>query len=150
MPIAPMWGQAMDNGVSIRPVQPSSTMPSRTDYAPERQTVRTELPEVAAVTPPAATFDARGQDAQRSLRAELSTAFEGKQRAVLNTDTQRRVAYNTEAREVVVYRVDANTGSVINQFPDDALLRQKAYVKAAQDKDETAQSCRECNVTKVA
>ncbi len=119
----------MDTGVSIRPVQPSSTAPVRTEYVPERQTVRTELPEVAAVTPPAATFDARARDSQRSLRAELSTAFESRERAGASKETQRRVFYNDDAGEVVITRVDPETGSIINQFPDDAILRQRAYVR---------------------
>jgi uncharacterized FlaG/YvyC family protein len=119
----------MDTGVSIRPVLPSSTTPVRTDYAPERQTVRTELPEVAAVTPPASTFDVREQGSQRSLRAELSAVLDNKERSVGAKESQRRVSYNDDAGEVVISRVDPDTGSVINQFPDDAILRQRAYVR---------------------
>jgi uncharacterized FlaG/YvyC family protein len=126
----------MDNGVLIRPVQPSSMTPVRTEYAGQRQAVRTELPETAAVISSAAPKDVRQDDPQRTLRAEISTAFDGRQTAGSGREAQRKVSYNNEAREVVISRIDPDTGSIINQYPDDSLLRQKAYVRQVEGENQ--------------
>jgi uncharacterized FlaG/YvyC family protein len=133
----------MDIGVSIRPVQPSSTTIVRADSAPQRQAVRTDLPEVATVTAPPSTYSVSADAPKRELRAELNAALNERSRGVVAKEIQQKVTYNDAAREIVFSRVDPDTGSVIAQFPDDALLRQRAYVKSITDN--ASASCSECD-----
>jgi hypothetical protein len=135
----------MDTGLNIRPVQPSSFAPVRTDAARERVATRTELPETDVVL---AVNEARPvqldqNDQQRGVRSALNAALDVRQ-----TPTQKTVQRDEASKELVYRTVSGETGEIIAQFPDDAILRQRAYsvqlrraeLEATQDKtDETVQ-----------
>jgi hypothetical protein len=140
-------GRTMDTGLNIRPVQPSSVSPVRTEAVRERLAARTELPETNVVL---AVAEARPvqfdqNDQQRGLRSELNAAIDVKQSPAQAAALQNKTVVRDEASQELVFRtVSTETGEVVTQFPDDAILRQRAYsvqqrraeLDAAQDKSE--------------
>jgi hypothetical protein len=117
----------MDTGLNIRPVQPVSIAPVRMSPPVERQTAVSELPDVQAVTAlskdPAA--DRRDDDRTGTLRAEISTALDRRARTL--GQTLNKVDRDEATKELIFRKISAETGQVVGQFPDEALLRQKAY-----------------------
>lgn len=120
----------MDTGLNIRPVQPSTFAPVRSDAARERVATRTELPDTNVVL---AVAEARPvqfdqNDQQRGLRSNLNVAIDVRQSPVQAVVLENKTVVRDEATQELVFRtVSAETGEVVNQFPDDAILRQRAY-----------------------
>jgi hypothetical protein len=114
----------MDTGLNIRPVQAPSVAPVRLQPAPERQVVRTELSETqsvqAATKTVAVSYDSK--DAQTKLRAQLNAAVEGR-----STEPRRTVERDAATQELIFRKISAETGQIVAQFPDEAILRQRAY-----------------------
>jgi hypothetical protein len=114
----------MDTGLNVRPVQAPSFASVRAEPAPQRQAVRTDLPETQAVE---AVADVRavtsGSDEQKQrLIADLNSTIDSR----LATPT-KRVDRDETTQELVFRTVNPTTGYVMTQFPDDAILRQRAY-----------------------
>jgi uncharacterized FlaG/YvyC family protein len=118
----------MDTGITIRPVQPVSIQPARVAPPVERQTVASELPETQAVVAAPESVAARSapEGESRSRLAELNTAIDRKAVAVFR-ETVSKVVQDETTKELVFQKVSSDTGRIIGQFPDEALLRMKAY-----------------------
>jgi uncharacterized FlaG/YvyC family protein len=118
----------MDTGITIRPVQPVSIQPARVAPPVERQTVASELPETqAVVAAPEAVAARSAPEGESSARlAELNTAIDRKAVAVFR-ETVSKVVQDETTKELVFQKVSSDTGRIIGQFPDEALLRMKAY-----------------------
>lgn len=135
----------MDTGLTVRPVQPTSLAPVRIDPAPQRQVARTELPDSQAVTAPEearpAPFDQDGQQ----LRADLNRVIDAR-----TAPTISKVERDEVTRELIFRKLSASTGRVVQQFPDEAVLRQRAYAvqQRRAELDQATQG--EERVTKVA
>jgi flagellar protein FlaG len=107
----------MDTGLAIRPT--ANTAPAaivRPEPAPVRDAVATDLAPAQSVT--AAT----GADAPRhdSGRAAQDAHV-------------RKVILDAHSREVIFQVLDESSGRVIRQVPDEAMLRLRAYTRAAAD-----------------
>ena len=111
----------MSTDFSIRPVgTPVATpIPPSTGTAAQNG-VATQLPASQTVTPP----DAGTQAANNS---QSGSGFVAQQ-----------AYFDTSAASVVFQSVDELTGQVVQQFPDDATLRRRAYFHSLDQKDPSA------------
>ncbi len=114
----------MDTGLNVRSVQATSFAPVRAEPAPQRQAVRTDLPESQAVEAVAEAQPVKAdQDEQKQrLLAELNRAIDSR-----SSTPVRRVERDEASQELVFQTLSAETGMVVTQFPDDLILRQRAY-----------------------
>ena len=114
----------METGLNIRPVQTTSVAPVRAEPSSQRQVARTELPEAQVVSAAAESQPVQydQNDQQQKLRAELNSAID-----VRLTAPQKKVDRDEASQELVFRTVSAETGRVTSQYPDDAILRHKAY-----------------------
>jgi hypothetical protein len=114
----------METGLNIRPVQTTSVAPVRAEPSQQRQVARTELPEAQVVSAAAESQPVQydQNDQQQKLRAVLNSAID-----VRLTAPQRKVDRDEASQELVFRTLSAATGRVTSQYPDDAILRQKAY-----------------------
>jgi hypothetical protein len=99
----------MSTDFSIKPVG----APVATPVAPPvsqaaDQAVATELPPSRSVT---------AADASARVRADVSAS----------TSVSHQVVIDRAAASIVYQVVDARTSLVVNQFPDEAVLRRRAY-----------------------
>jgi phage-related baseplate assembly protein len=118
----------MDTGLNIRPGPPVGNAPARVAPPPERQTAASELPETKAVT--AAADDAPVQFDNKAgvsdLRAALNAAIDT-QAIKLPTEPVSRVVEDQDTKELIFRKISPSTGQVIKQYPEEAMLRLKAY-----------------------
>ncbi len=132
----------MDTGLSIRPVQPVSVAPVRVAPPVERQTVASELPETQAVAavPADAPVQFNDEASARNLRAELNAAIDKKSSRIA-PEPLSKVVRDETTKELVFRKISPATGEVIRQYPDEAILRQRAYsVQARREALETAKT----------
>jgi hypothetical protein len=118
----------MDTGLNVRPVQPVSVAPVRISPPVERQTAASDLPETQAVTAAPVTDPVRFDDQRdgRELRAQLNSAIDRKSDGP-PAEPLRRVVQDPATKELVFRKISPDTGQVIGQYPEEALLRLKAY-----------------------
>jgi uncharacterized FlaG/YvyC family protein len=102
----------MESVSGIRPVQTTSQAPVRVFAPQERQVARTELPETKVVN-----AAARVAETAREAEDQLQAA---------QTHT-KRVVRDDVTKELVFRTVSASTGQVVSQYPDEAVLRDRAY-----------------------
>jgi hypothetical protein len=86
---------------------------------------------VAASFPPAASNAALGGvptqlPANQSVTA-TDTSTASRNDSPSSSDLSHQAFFDTAAASVVFQSVDALTGQVVQQFPDDAMLRRRAY-----------------------
>ena len=100
----------MSTDFSIRPVGiPAATLPVATSNAAANDAVQTDLPANQTVT-----------------ASEPSTSTDLQN----NENVSRQVVFNQAAASFVFQVVDEKTDSVVTQFPDEAMLRRRAYFHA--------------------
>jgi hypothetical protein len=107
----------MSTDFSIRPVGapvPASFQPAVSNAAIAG--VPTQLPASQTVTAP---------DASTTSSNNLPSS----------SDLSRQAFFDTAAASVVFQSVDALTGQVVQQFPDDATLRRRTYFHSLDAKD---------------
>jgi flagellar protein FlaG len=106
-------------GIAKSPVVAPAHRPEPTVTA---GAVRTELPKAASVQAPsrnsALRFEGR-DDANRRAAVE----------AAMRDVIERHTQIDPETREVIHQAVDRETGEVVRQVPDDALLSLRAYAR---------------------
>lgn len=104
----------MDSGLTVRPAgvtaQPA---PVRADTGPVREAVRTDLA-------PAQTVNASTKPDQARLDAGPSPSL----------DHVRKIIVDAHSREVIYQVLEAGSGRVVRQIPEEATLRLRAYVRA--------------------
>jgi hypothetical protein len=108
----------MSTDFSIRPVGtpvPASFPPAVNNAA--LGAVPTQLPTSQTVTAP---------DASATSRNDLLSS---------NASLSRQAFFDTAAASIVYQSVDALTGEVVQQFPDDATLRRRTYFHSLDAKD---------------
>ena len=102
----------MSTDFSIRPVGiPAATLPITTSSAAANDAVQTDLPASQTVT---------ASDASAAARNDLQS----------NQNVSRQVVFNQAAASLVFQVVNEKTDQVVEQFPDDAMLRRRAYFHA--------------------
>jgi hypothetical protein len=102
----------MESVSGVRPVQTTSQAPVRVVVPQERQVARTELPEAKVV-------NAAARVAETARKAE-------NQPEVVPAQT-KRVVRDDVTKELVFRTVSESTGQVVSQYPDEAVLRDRAY-----------------------
>jgi uncharacterized FlaG/YvyC family protein len=116
--------RTMETGLVIRPVQTASVAPVRAEPPQQRQVARTELPEAQAVL---AAEDVRPvrfeqSNTEQKIIGALNRAID----AVVSQPTTR-VDRDEATQELVFRKYSPSTGRVVQQFPEEAILRQRAY-----------------------
>ena len=102
----------MSTDFSIRPVGiPAPTPIATTSNPAANEAVQTDLPARQAVSASAASASARNDLPQ-------------------NQDVSRQVVFNQAAASFVFQVVNKKTDQVVTQFPDEAMLRRRAYFHA--------------------
>jgi uncharacterized FlaG/YvyC family protein len=102
----------MDTGLAVRPTSGATqTNIARPDPAPVRQAVATDLAPSKSVTA-STNADAARHDAQSAQ------------------DNVRKIVLDAHSREVIYQVLDADSGRVVRQIPDEAMLRLRAYTRA--------------------
>ena len=113
----------MDSGSISKPI--SATVlnaPQRTEALVSARAVKTELPPEESVQQVAKTAAVQLTPSEGAMRhARLDQAL---QRTI-----EKRLVDDPRSREPVQQSVDADTGRVVRQVPDEALLRIRAYVQ---------------------
>jgi hypothetical protein len=110
----------MSTDFSIRPVGtpvPTSFPPAASNAA--LGAVPTQLPANQTVI---------ATDASTTSRNDLPTP----------TDLSHEAFFDTAAASIVFQSVDALTGEVVKQYPDDAVLRRRAYFHSLDAKDSSS------------
>lgn len=105
----------MDTGLAVRPT-PSTAQPNvvRHEPAPAQQAVATDLTPAQSVTASNGSSETTRQDsAQTAQDAHV-----------------RKVILDAHSREVIYQVLDAGSGRVVRQVPDEAMLRLRAYTRA--------------------
>jgi hypothetical protein len=104
----------MDTGLAVRPT-PSTAQAgvARPEPAPVQQAVATDLAPAQTVTA------SNGSEAPR--RDPVQTAQDAH---------VRKIILDAHSREVIYQVLDAGSGRVVRQVPDEALLRLRAYTRA--------------------
>ncbi|MDE2379840.1 hypothetical protein [Bradyrhizobium sp.] len=103
----------MSTDFSIRPVGIPAPAPIITTSSPAaNDAVQTELPAIQTVTASDAGASARSSD------------------VVHSQDVTRQVVFDQAAASFVFQIVNDKTNSVLTQFPDEAMLRRRAYFHA--------------------
>ena len=122
----------MEIGSHSRPAAAAaSNAPQRADAAAPAGAVRTELAPEAAVQP------VRDAEAVRLDLSDDARSRAALDRALAET-IARRIEIDPRTRQVVYQTVDRETGEVVRQVPDQALMRLRAYareIRAAQEAD---------------
>ncbi|MGY8664638.1 hypothetical protein Q3C01_20110 [Bradyrhizobium sp. UFLA05-109] len=102
----------MSTDFSIRPVGiPAATLPISASSTAANDAVQTDLPASQTVA---------ASDASAAARNDLQG----------NENVSRQVVFNQAAASFVFQVVNEKTDAVVTQFPDDAMLRRRAYFHA--------------------
>lgn len=102
----------MSTDFSIRPVGiPAATLPVTTSGAAANDAVQTDLPASRTVT---------ASEAGANVRNDLQNS----------ENMSRQVVFNQAAASFVFQVVNEKTDAVVTQFPDEAMLRRRAYFHA--------------------
>ncbi len=122
----------MDSGSITRPTPtPALNAPQRTDSLAAAGAVRTELPAEAAV-----------QQVNEAEAVRFEPSDGARERAAVERALQdvikRRIEIEPKTREVVYQKVNEETGEVVRQVPDEALMRLRAYAREMREKAEAS------------
>jgi hypothetical protein len=118
----------MDIGPVIRPVQsPSATAP-RAEPMPVSGAVTTDLPAAQSVP-----SIGESQSARLEISPQARTLQETE--AAMSERVKRQLDIDTSANSVVFRSTDLRNGAILQQVPDEALLKIRAYVRSLETKD---------------
>jgi flagellar protein FlaG len=107
----------MDTGLGIRPTSGAAQATIvRPEPAPVREAVATELSAAKSVTASVGAEASRNDAARTMPDAQV-----------------RKIVLDAHSREVIYQVLDASSGQVVRQMPDEAMLRLRAYTRAAAD-----------------
>lgn len=129
----------------------------RPDAVQYREAVRTELPRVQRVDQPVSNDASGGADDRRSGDAAARDArilADRRARMERIADTvreslQKRIEKDDDAGMLVYRTVDEVTGEVVRQYPDEMILKLKAYAREMARKQEV-QAANDQRVERVA
>ena len=128
--VAIAWEVAMETGSISKPPAPAApAAPARVDQLAAAGAVKTQLAPEAAVqqageTPPVRFAPNDGADFSASLDSALREVVE------------RNITVDPRTRELVFQTISKETGEVVRQVPDEAMLRLRAYVREMQEAEE--------------
>ena len=120
----------METGNVSKPVAPATpSAPARVDILASAGAVKTQLAPEAAVqqagkTPPVQFAPNEGADFRASLDLAMREVVE------------RNITVDPKTRELVFQTISKETGEVVRQVPDEAMLRLRAYVREMREAEE--------------
>ena len=120
----------METGNISKPVAPAAPVaPARVDILAAAGAVKSQLAPEAAVqqaseTPPVRFAPNDGADFSASLDLALREVVE------------RNITIDPRTRELVFQTISKETGEVVRQVPDEAMLRLRAYVREMREAEE--------------
>jgi flagellar protein FlaG len=120
----------METGNISKPVAPAvPAAPARVEMLAAAGAVRTELAPEASVqqageAPPVRFAPSDGADFSASLDQAMREVVE------------RNITVDPRTRELVFQTISKETGEVVRQVPDEAILRLRAYVREMQEAEE--------------
>ncbi|MBN8943944.1 MAG: flagellar protein FlaG [Rhizobiales bacterium] len=128
---------------SSRPVVASGYL-GRPETVLYREAVRTELPHSQRVAQPASAGTASSTDDRRSgdgAARDERTLADRRARMQRIADSireslQNRIDKDDDAGTLVYRTVDTDTGKVINQYPDEMILKLRTYAREMQRKSD--------------
>lgn len=135
-----------------------STATGRPDAVQYREAVRTELPRVQRVTQPLSAGAGSAADDRRSgdaaardarILADRRARMERIADAVRES-LQRRIEKDDAAGMLVYRTVDTVTGEVVRQYPEEMILKLKAYAREMERRQEGQAAGEQRTVEKVA
>ena len=126
----------METGNISKPVAPAApAAPARVDILAAAGAVKTEL------APEGAVQQAENSPAVRfapSNGADFSASLDSAMREVV----ERNIVIDPRTRELVFQTISKETGEVVRQVPDEALLRLRAYVRDMVEAEEHGRDVR--------
>lgn len=102
----------MDTGLAIRPTTTTTQPIVRPEPAPAAEAVATDLAPAQSVTA-AAGSNAPRHDATSAPDAQV-----------------RKIVLDAHSRELIYQVLDADSGRVVRQIPEEAMLRLRAYTRS--------------------
>jgi flagellar protein FlaG len=118
-------------GIAKNPALTAPTAPARADLLHSARGVATELAQDAAVQQTGESEAVRFDRSRTAPGAALDAA--------LSEFIKRNIEIDAKTREVVFQTVDAETGRVIRQLPDEAMLKLRAYLRELRAAEENAE-----------
>jgi hypothetical protein len=120
----------MDSGAIARPSTIAApAAPQRAETLASAGAVRTELPPEAAV-----------QQIGETATVRLDPSDGAAERAALDEALQqvirRRIIIDPKTREIIHQRVNEETGEVVRQIPDEAILKLRAFAREMRERAE--------------
>lgn len=130
---------------SVRPAV-GSFSPGRPETVQYREAVRTELPrEQRVVQPEAGSSAGAANDRRTGDQATRDERIVADRRArmqriadSIRESLQRRIEKDEDAGMLVYRTVDRETGEVVRQYPDEMVLKLKAYAREMARREESA------------
>jgi uncharacterized FlaG/YvyC family protein len=114
----------MEIGPLNRPPQQPAPVVVRPDPPPVREAVTTDLSPEKTVSAAPQT-EAASVEISRAARAMQDTASE---------DVRKQTTKDQDTNAIVYRETNTRTGEVVQQIPEEAILRLRAYIAAAQAK----------------
>jgi len=120
----------METGNITKPVAPAApVVPARVEHLAAAGAVKTELAPEAAVQQvdesPAVRFAPSGG-------ADFTASLDSAMREVV----ERNITVDPKTRELVFQTISKETGEVVRQVPDEAMLRLRAYVREMREAED--------------
>jgi flagellar protein FlaG len=131
--VAIVWEVAMETGNISKPVAPAAPAAPRVDQLLAAGAVKTELAPEAAVQQ---AGDAPAVRYAPNDGADFSASLDVALREVV----ERNITVDPRTRELVFQTISKETGEVVRQIPDEAMLRLRAYVREMQEAEEKGRS----------
>lgn len=124
----------MDIG-SIKPAAAGLVAPTPRAPAASETAVRTDLAGPAAVTDTPKSerggYESRSSSDERANRTESVRASRDRQKASAESrEVEREVEYDKKSEEFVFKKIDVQSGDVVQQVPEEAVLRMRAAIQA--------------------
>lgn len=120
----------METGNITKPVAPAAAaVPARVEHLAAAGAVKTQLAPEATVqqaseAPPVRYAPNEGADFTASLDSAMREVVE------------RNITVDPKTRELVFQTISKETGEVVRQVPDEAMLRLRAYVREMREAEE--------------
>jgi flagellar protein FlaG len=122
----------MDAALSFRAMHPQIPAQPRIETSPVRESVQTDLPQPDKSVP--ATVEHSPQDGV-GARPRNSAELPREQRLSdeVIRQIEREVEFSEDAKTLIFTKKDGNSGQVLQQIPDERLLKMRAYVETVLD-----------------
>ena len=124
----------MDAALSYRAMYPQPPAMPRAEAVPVRHSVPTDLPQPDKSVPALAEHSAQdGAGTRPRLNSEMPRRLSDEVLREIEREVEREVEFDREAKTVVFTKRGSN-GQVLQQVPDERLLKLRAYLAQSLEK----------------